>query len=366
MLQHKKLGVNSLIYNGSLFGPVFGLSEKLYMWCVNTLLGKTKDRVLVLDLTWTQGFEDSITEMLDQKFDRLLIMNVLDPNYPNFWQMVNKVRSHLLFDYEQVSIFGYTDNFANSDTHRIGYNYLPNFDFWMVFEQQKDIFYDFGTRQKLYNCMMRIPKPSRFNTLCLLADADMLDEGTITFSKRNRITNQSAEDFIQFIKPKALEPKIQRGYELIKDLLPLRIDNDDVLNDGYGMNDLFTKAIQETKIDLSVETEVNFEFTQTRFVTEKIYRPICMARPFIAVAQPGTLAYLQRFGFKTFNDFWSEEYDHIDNTDHRIACAVEQLQTLKHKDQSFWNEVQAVCDHNKLHITAAVDQQIKQVEQCQW
>lgn len=214
--------------------------------------------------------------------------------------------------------------------------------------------------------MMRIPKPSRFNTLCLLADADMLDEGTITFSKRNRITNQSAEDFIQFIKPKALEPKIQRGYELIKDLLPLRIDNDDVLNDGYGMNDLFTKAIQETKIDLSVETEVNFEFTQTRFVTEKIYRPICMARPFIAVAQPGTLAYLQRFGFKTFNDFWSEEYDQIDNTDHRIACAVEQLQTLKHKDQSFWNEVQAVCDHNKLHITAAVDQQIKQVEQCQW
>ena len=44
-------------------------------------------------------------------------------------------------------------------------------------------------------------------------------------------------------------------------------------------------------------------------VTEKLWRAILAKRPFIVVSNPNYLNNLKRLGFKTFEDFWSEEYD---------------------------------------------------------
>jgi hypothetical protein len=44
-------------------------------------------------------------------------------------------------------------------------------------------------------------------------------------------------------------------------------------------------------------------------VTEKIWRPIVARRPFIVMSNLNYLKNLKRLGFKTFNTFWSEEYD---------------------------------------------------------
>jgi hypothetical protein len=368
MLQHKRIGVNSIIYHPGLFGPVFGKAEELYFQTVDTLLSKIDHKVLVVDFTWTQGMEQLIFQHCrDERYDKLLIMNVIDPNYENFFENIKKIRTLLLLDYSDVHVFGYTDNFLKSPSHNLGYRYFDNFDFWMVFEQQKNVEYIKNTDQtKLYNCMMRIPKPSRFNMLCLLADAELLNDGVVTFSSTNKITKQSGDDFIQFIKPAHLSARIHRGYGMVKDLLPLRIPGDDVKNDGYGMNSTFTKAIQSTRLDVAVETETSFEFTQTRFVTEKIYRPICMSRPFICLAQPLTLKYLQAMGFKTFDECWSEDYDSETNTDLRIEMIVDQIKILKNKDINFWNDVQKICNHNRQHINDITNEQLRKLSSCQW
>ena len=47
----------------------------------------------------------------------------------------------------------------------------------------------------------------------------------------------------------------------------------------------------------------------TVFFSEKIYKPIFVAQPFIMVGNPKSLEVLQSQGFKTFSKWWDESYD---------------------------------------------------------
>jgi len=60
-------------------------------------------------------------------------------------------------------------------------------------------------------------------------------------------------------------------------------------------------------------------------LTEKIFKPIVMKQPFMLLAAPGNLAYLKRYGFKTFNGIIDESYDLIQDNDQRVEAVVDQL-----------------------------------------
>jgi hypothetical protein len=44
-------------------------------------------------------------------------------------------------------------------------------------------------------------------------------------------------------------------------------------------------------------------------LTEKIFKPICLCMPFILHSTCGSLAFLRRYGFETFDILWDESYD---------------------------------------------------------
>lgn len=58
-------------------------------------------------------------------------------------------------------------------------------------------------------------------------------------------------------------------------------------------------------------------------LTEKIFKPIVLKQPFVLLNGAGGLEYLRSYGFKTFSDFWSEEYDTIDDLDQRLQAAAD-------------------------------------------
>jgi hypothetical protein len=45
------------------------------------------------------------------------------------------------------------------------------------------------------------------------------------------------------------------------------------------------------------------------FFTEKTVRTFLLQKPFILMGSQNTLCYLRQMGFKTFHDFWDEDYD---------------------------------------------------------
>jgi len=89
-------------------------------------------------------------------------------------------------------------------------------------------------------------------------------------------------------------------------------------------------------------------------LTEKIFQPIVVGRPFMLAAAPGNLEYLRSYGFKTFGDFIDESYDQEQDPDRRMDLIVDQLQMLCDQSisrlQDMLTEMQPILDHNKNHF----------------
>jgi hypothetical protein len=62
-------------------------------------------------------------------------------------------------------------------------------------------------------------------------------------------------------------------------------------------------------IDIVAET---FTSGRSFFPTEKTVRPMLMKKPFIIMGSRCFLIHLRQMGFKTFHDFWDEDYDGYD------------------------------------------------------
>ena len=74
-----------------------------------------------------------------------------------------------------------------------------------------------------------------------------------------------------------------------------------------------------------------------------------LKKPMITMAARDQLMYLRRMGFKTFNDFWDEEYDGYEGTD-RYKKILELLDSLAKKSiielNSMYLDMQHILDHN--------------------
>jgi hypothetical protein len=81
-------------------------------------------------------------------------------------------------------------------------------------------------------------------------------------------------------------------------------------------------------------------------VTEKLWRCIVARRPFIVMSNPNYLANLHKLGFKTFNDYWSEEYDYYRQTNriHKIESLLASIVTMDTGESL--TKMKDLLDHN--------------------
>lgn len=89
-------------------------------------------------------------------------------------------------------------------------------------------------------------------------------------------------------------------------------------------------------------------------LTEKIFKPIVCRRPFLLVAAPGNLAYLQSYGFRTFDKWVDESYDIEQDDDLRVEKIVIELKKLCKKTpeelDTMHKEMQEILDYNHNHF----------------
>jgi len=100
----------------------------------------------------------------------------------------------------------------------------------------------------------------------------------------------------------------------------------------------------------SVVTETIFDYPYT-FRTEKIWKPILMAHPFIVAANPGYLRDLRNAGFKTFAHLINESYDEIDSPWDRIDRVIDTISEVSVSGAAdFWEASRDVCKYNQQHL----------------
>lgn len=127
--------------------------------------------------------------------------------------------------------------------------------------------------------------------------------------------------------------------------LPLIIDN---ANNHAGNSHRIDMWEFANRSLLQVVTETVYS-GQRQHLTEKTFKPIVMQQPFVLVSCAGSLDYLRRYGFKTFNDFWNEDYDECsdDTRIMRIGKLLNDIDNLSVKEKSQLQQYMApVVEHN--------------------
>lgn len=97
----------------------------------------------------------------------------------------------------------------------------------------------------------------------------------------------------------------------------------------------------------SLVTETVFDYPYT-FRTEKIWKPIAIGHPFVAVANCGYYRDLHKLGFKSFGAWIDESFDKIENNQERLFCILKLVRDLCNQDLSaFITETKEVCKYNQ-------------------
>ena len=82
------------------------------------------------------------------------------------------------------------------------------------------------------------------------------------------------------------------------------------------------------------------------FITEKIFKPIRHAQPFVVFGTVNTLATLRSLGYQTFDTLLDNSYDsEINNTERYIKT----LNTIKQMNQTSLHEFYVSCKEQLLH-----------------
>lgn len=121
-----------------------------------------------------------------------------------------------------------------------------------------------------------------------------------------------------------------------------------LFNNEWG--EIYLKAEPYIDTYFSLVTETVFEYPYS-FRTEKIWKPIAMGHPWIAVSGVGYYRDIRNLGFKTFDHLIDESFDSIDNNQTRIERIAQVVEDLCQQDLAkFLEECYTVCKYNQQHL----------------
>ena len=199
-----------------------------------------------------------------------------------------------------------------------------------------------------YNHLISRLRSYRLHLVSNLIEQDLVQHGRISLFLNDNIGTWQ-EAIVDPESPLDNRAKI-KIQQVLKDLTePLTIDTDTPngnLSADVNFEDL-TSALWH------IVTETVY-FDSKLHLTEKIFKPIVVKRPFILVAAPGNLAYLKSYGFRTFDRWIDESYDLEEDHYIRIEKITEEIAKLCATEPAdlimMYKEMQETLEYNFNHF----------------
>jgi hypothetical protein len=260
-------------------------------------------------------------------------------------EKTSEIKNSYLKKFNFKDVYYFFHAFAASDWYR-GYRYCTE----LIEPAQRKI-------KKKYITFNRLTGGARMYRSVLVAELarlNLLEHGHVSYND----TCPENGHYTQFLKDENYVYQYNPNYlNEVKSILdkidfPLRIDSDRATSIPNGSQTL--SAIPECMESfLHVVTETCF-FDRKLHLTEKIFKPIVAKQPFILLGCANNLQYLKNYGFKTFNGWWDENYDVIEDPQTRLEVAVNIIRDICQRSdselESMLKEMQAVLDHNYNHF----------------
>jgi hypothetical protein len=164
-----------------------------------------------------------------------------------------------------------------------------------------------------------------------LAKRNLIEQGHVSYSNVCPEHGHYSNNLDQATKTYNLDVTYVDCIKQALDTLPhpLRIDYSD--QDAIPNHSMVLSAVEQCmETFLHVVTETCYWETKCH-LTEKIFKPIILRQPFVLVGCAHNLEYFKSYGFRTFDRWWDESYDHIEDPVQRlqaVANIVEYIASL--------------------------------------
>lgn len=109
--------------------------------------------------------------------------------------------------------------------------------------------------------------------------------------------------------------------------------------------------LKKSLVYVGLESSVN---CPSVFQSNISFKGIATKRPFIILGAPRIIKQMQQFGFKTFDHYWSEQYDAYENLEDRVDAILDIVEMLSTKStselQAMARSMQDIIEYNFNHL----------------
>lgn len=205
-------------------------------------------------------------------------------------------------------------------------------------------------KEKKFLSLNRVARRHRVMLVSLMAYYDLLDHGYVSLGLDQQDVNIAFNDLACIPLFKNNVDFIYAGFEKIRSLLPLQVDNIDIVNTNRSeMNSLPKEFYQKTYFSVVSSTSSLKEFEPSVGFTEKELKPIIYKHPFLVNNRPGALKYLRNMGFLTFGKWFDESYDEVVDDLERMHKMILEVRRLSLISDNEWNAMLAEMEPILLH-----------------
>lgn len=224
------------------------------------------------------------------------------------------------------------------------------FDIWLDIYLDIDnipaVDFNFDNIKKSFTFLSRVTRKHRVMLFSLLRQKNLLDRGVLSFALGHEAPYQPPTSQTSVTLPTNLNlvsavPQIRCNENwLISDRQLADIYNNFLnsadknftfknFNEPAIRPDNFTKAnnsiVQEGFLYIAAETMFYYP---GNYISEKSLKGISAKRPFVILGPPGNLQKLRDYGFKTFDQWWNEDYDLITDPCKRLIAVYDIIQKI--------------------------------------
>jgi hypothetical protein len=186
-------------------------------------------------------------------------------------------------------------------------------------------------KEKHFLCFNRIPRHHRVLLFGEIQTNEKLKDKTIiTLGKDLKDCKESYYNITQHLLQDDYEKSKEKILNFYKDYDSTQQITYDVRNlDENQAASINLSAHNKTFLNIVSETLVD---PYTVFFSEKIFKPIFSAQPFILLGNPYSLMKLKEYGFQTFDRWWDESYDQETNLTRRLEKIIKTLEFISEWD----------------------------------
>ena len=195
-------------------------------------------------------------------------------------------------------------------------------------------------------------RPHRKYMIEKMRDADLLEHAIWTNLDSTPVYHHTYQSDL-LLKPSTIQllPKkyeVERYHTNVQSQFEHSFIKHELFNNQWG--DVYIRAEPYIDTYFSLVTETVFDYPYS-LRSEKIYKPIAMGHPFVAVANYRFYRDLRNAGFQTYHSLIDESFDTIDNNQDRLDRIAQVVKDLCASDlNEFLVAAQLISKYNQQHM----------------